>query len=81
MRTQWLCDKLDALNVKYFRNPFMNIVTIHSEFIVPSLVEKFDLVPQTHGIGNKWYKIVLMDHVEVEHLTKFIDELKASVNG
>ena len=80
MRTQWLCDKLDALNVKYFRNPFMNIVTIHAEFIEHSLVEKFDLVPQTHGEGNKWYKIVIMDHVEIEHLSTFINDLKVSLD-
>ena len=80
MRTQWLCDKLDALEVKYFRNPFMNIVTIHAEFIEKSLVEKFDLVPQTHGDGNKWYKIVIMDHVEIEHLSTFIKDLKVSLD-
>ena len=40
------------------------------------IAKKYDLVPQQHNENNKWYKIVLMDHVEVEHLTKFIDELK-----
>ena len=29
---------------------------------------------------NKWYKIVLMDHVEVEHLTTFIAQLKATMH-
>ena len=80
MRTQWLCDQLEILKVKYFRNPFMNIVTIHAEFIETSLVEKFDLVPQTHGNGNKWYKIVIMDHVEIEHLSTFIKDLKVSLD-
>lgn len=81
MRTQFLCNELDHLNIKYFREPFMNIVTIHAESIPEKIAEKYDLVPQQHNENNKWYKIVLMDHVEVEHLTKFIDELKASVNG
>ena len=81
MRTQFLCHELDKLNIKYFREPFMNIVTIHAESIPEKIAEKYDLVPQQHNENNKWYKIVLMDHVEVEHLTKFIDELKASVNG
>ena len=81
MRTQYLCNELDKLNIKYFREPFMNIVTIHAESIPSEIAEKYDLVPQQHNDQNRWYKIVLMDHVEVEHLTTFIDELKASING
>jgi glutamate/tyrosine decarboxylase-like PLP-dependent enzyme len=79
MRTQFLCNELDQLNVKYFREPFMNIVTIHEEFIPKKLAQKFHLVPQEHQGNNKWYKIVVMNHVEVEHLTIFIDELKATL--
>lgn len=80
MRTQFLCDELDKLNISYFREPFMNIVTLHAENIPHDIAEKYDLVPQQHNESNKWYKIVLMDHVEIEHLTTFIDELKASVH-
>ncbi|WP_281323083.1 pyridoxal-dependent decarboxylase [Flavobacterium aestivum] len=79
MRTQWLCDQLDALNVAYYREPFMNIVTIQSQFITESLVKKFDLVPQKHNGDNSWYKIVIMDHVEVDHLSTFITDLKESL--
>ena len=56
----------------------MNIVTVHSEFIPESIAHKYDLVPETHDNNNKWYKIVVMDHVEVEHLATFIGELKAA---
>lgn len=76
MRTQFLCNELDKLNINYFREPFMNIVTVHAEFIPETLAEQYDLVPQQHHEGNKWFKIVLMDHVEVEHLTNFINDLK-----
>jgi tyrosine decarboxylase/aspartate 1-decarboxylase len=79
MRTQWLCDQLDALEVDYFREPFMNIVTIQAQFIEKSLVKKFDLVPQKHHDDNSWYKIVIMDHVEVDHLSTFITDLKESL--
>jgi len=79
MRTQWLCDQLDELEVAYFREPFMNIVTIQEQFIDESLVKKFDLVPQKHSEGNLWYKIVIMDHVEVDHLSTFITDLKESL--
>ena len=80
MRTQFLCNELDKLNISYFREPHMNIVTIHAENIPHVIAEKYDLVPQQHNDDNKWYKIVVMDHVEIEHLTTFIDELKASVH-
>jgi tyrosine decarboxylase / aspartate 1-decarboxylase len=80
MRTQFLCEELDKLKISYFREPHMNIVTIHAENIPHAIAEKYDLVPQQHNENNKWYKIVVMDHVEIEHLTTFIDELKASIN-
>ncbi len=79
MRTQFLCNELDKLNISYFREPFMNIVTIHAEKIPKKIASAFDLVPQQHNANNKWYKIVLMDHVEVEHLTTFIAQLKATL--
>lgn len=79
MRTQFLCNELDQMNIKYFREPFMNIVTIHAEYIPKQIAEKYHLVPETHNHENKWYKIVLMNHVEVEHLTTFIAELKEGV--
>lgn len=79
MRTQFLCNELDKLNITYFREQYMNIVTIHAEYIPKELAEKYDLVPETHNHENKWYKIVLMNHVEVQHLTIFIDELKSMI--
>ena len=78
MRTQWLCNQLDALGVTYFREPFMNIVTIQAQYITHALEEKYDLVPQKHDEDNLWYKIVIMDHVEVDHLSTFISDLKAT---
>jgi hypothetical protein len=67
--------KLDELQVSYFREPFMNIVTIPAQFITKHW-KKYDLVPQKHGGDNQWYKIVIMDHVEVDHLSTFIADLK-----
>jgi tyrosine decarboxylase/aspartate 1-decarboxylase len=79
MRTQYLCKKLDELHIEYFREPFMNIVTIRSAFIPEALANAYHLVPQTHTGTNQWYKIVVMDHVQVEHLTTFIEDLKTAV--
>lgn len=76
MRTDWLCKQLDELNISYYRQPFMNIVTIKSEFISPELAYQYDLVPDSHNHDNKWYKIVLMEHVEVGNLQELISSLK-----
>ncbi|GAA4034946.1 pyridoxal-dependent decarboxylase [Flavobacterium cheonhonense] len=78
MRTQFLCNQLNAMQIQYFREPFMNIVTIKAEYIPIKIAEKYGLVPQQHDENNQWYKIVLMDHVEVEHLTTFIEDLMAT---
>lgn len=75
MRTNWLCKQLDQLEIQYFREPEMNIVTIRAEAISEKLAHKYNLVPKSHDESNEWYKIVLMDHVEVEHLKDFIQDL------
>lgn len=75
MRTQFLCNQLNAMQIQYYREPFMNIVTIKAEYIPKKIAEQYGLVPQQHNDNNQWYKIVLMDHVEVEHLTTFIEDL------
>jgi tyrosine decarboxylase / aspartate 1-decarboxylase len=76
MRTDWLCKEFDNLEIEYFRELYMNIVTIRAEHIPDHIAEKFDLVPQKHSGDNEWYKIVVMDHVETEDLEQFINELK-----
>ncbi|HIP32764.1 MAG TPA: aspartate aminotransferase family protein, partial [Crocinitomicaceae bacterium] len=74
-RTDWLCQRLDEFGVEYFRNSHSNIVTIKSHFITDDLATKFGLVPDNHQNPN-WYKIVVMDHVEIEKLEPFLKELK-----
>ncbi len=58
----------------------MNIVALEAKNIDLALTKRFDLVPQQHNAENKRHKIVLMDHVEVEHLTTFIAQLKATMH-
>ena len=78
MRTQWLCEQLDALNIGYYRHPHMNIVTMKSEKISKDIAEKFSLVPDTHDENPKWYKVVIMDHVEIDQLELLLEDLKQS---
>ncbi len=78
MRTQWLCGQLDEMGIDYYRHPKMNIVTMKSDKISKKMEDKFDLVPETHDGNNKWYKIVIMDHVEINHLENLLDCIKKS---
>lgn len=78
MRTDWLCKQLDGLGVSYFREPEMNIVSIKAAFVPAEIAQKYHLVPQKHSPDNQWYKIVLMEHVELEHLKDFIAAIKES---
>lgn len=80
MRTDWVCKQLDSLSIEYFREPFMNIVTIKAQYIPEDIAHKYDLVPQKHNADNQWYKIVLMEHVEVDSLNHLIDDLKKVSN-
>lgn len=76
LRTSWLCKQLDNLEIDYFREPFMNIVTIKASYISDEIAQRFDLVPQKHDEENQWYKVIVMDHVEVAHLELLINALK-----
>lgn len=74
-RTDWLCEQLDALKLDYFRNPSSNIVTIRSSSMTHEIAHKYHLVPDNHH-SPEWYKIVVMDHVTLEKLLPFIEDLK-----
>lgn len=80
-RADWCCKQLDALGVEYYRYPKMNIVTIKAKYMTKELAYKYGLVPDSHGGETNWYKIVVMDHVEVEHMELFINELKAQLKN
>jgi glutamate/tyrosine decarboxylase-like PLP-dependent enzyme len=76
LRTKWFCKQLNSLKIEYFRDPYMNIVTLKSKYVPENLAQKYGLVPETHDGDNNWYKVIMMDHVEIDDLLKFINELK-----
>jgi tyrosine decarboxylase / aspartate 1-decarboxylase len=76
-RTDWLSQELDRLKITYFRDKHSNIVTIKASDIPLSIAAKFHLVPDKHQ-SPSWFKIVNMDHVQIEKLALFIDELGSS---
>ncbi|WP_421876886.1 pyridoxal phosphate-dependent decarboxylase family protein [Marinoscillum sp.] len=75
-RTTWLCEQLEKRNVSFFRYPEANIVTIKSHHLYPDLCKKYGLVPDNHQQPS-WYKIVVMDHVTVEKLERFLEDYDA----
>ena len=78
LRTAWFCEQLDQLNIEYFRNPYMNIVTLRSQYVSQKLADKYGLIPDIRDGESNWYKVIIMEHVEIEDLLKFISELKKS---
>lgn len=74
-RTDWFCNELNKMGIKFYRYPKMNIVTIQADKIPHELAMKYGLVPDTHDDNPNWYKVVVMDHVEIEHLQLFLKEL------
>ncbi len=74
-RTEWLCEQLDKRKVQYYRHPDMNIVTIRAKHISHDVAIKYGLVPDTHAGAPAWYKIVVMDHVELDALEQFVQQL------
>ncbi|MEY3236550.1 MAG: hypothetical protein RI883_651 [Bacteroidota bacterium] len=74
-RTDWLCEQLDSLELEYFRNPSSNIVTIRSSSMTQEIAHKYHLVPDNHHAAD-WFKIVVMEHVTLEKLLPFIEDLK-----
>lgn len=75
-RTNWLCERLKEKKVTFYRQPYANQVAIESKFLNKEIVKKYGLVPDTHQGIPGWYKIVVMEHVTVDILVPFINELK-----
>ena len=74
-RASFICEKLDALSITYFRHPDLNIVTINANFMSRELAMKYHLVPDTHEEKQNWYKIVVMPHVKQGIIDNFLIEL------
>jgi tyrosine decarboxylase/aspartate 1-decarboxylase len=76
-RTNLICEKLQEWNLRHYRHPNMNIVTIHAGSISPVLARKYHLVPDTHQGQATWYKIVVMEHLTQGIIDAFMADLRA----
>lgn len=79
-RTDRCCIALDELGISYYRHPKMNIITIKAYQLSAELATRYGLVPDSHH-APEWYKIVVMDHVELEHLLAFVADLEAEMSN
>jgi glutamate/tyrosine decarboxylase-like PLP-dependent enzyme len=73
-----LCSRLDKVGVEYYRNTYLNIISIKADYISTDLAEKYSLVPDQHDTP-KWYKIVLMHHAKQGVLDSFVTDLEAGL--
>jgi hypothetical protein len=62
-KTDEICDALNELDIDYFRNENMNIISIQNGQISEDICKKYTLVPDTHIGKSQWWKIVVMEHV------------------
>lgn len=76
-RTEWLCKQFEQLAISFYRHPKSNIITIKSISIQPEVASLFGLVPDNHT-NPEWFKIVIMEHVTIEKLSKLINHMKMS---
>ncbi len=78
-RTNFVCNRLDEMGIEYYRNPFLNIVTINAQQISADVATKFELVADSYESRPLWWKIVVMDHVGYPVLNKFLQEVEATL--
>jgi len=75
-KTDKICDALNELDIDYFRNENMNIISIKNGQISYDICKKYTLVPDTHITKPKWWKIVVMEHVNRSLINQFINDLR-----
>ena len=78
-RTNFVCNRLNDMGIEYYRNPFLNIVTINAQQISADVAMKFELVADSYESRPLWWKIVVMEHVDYPVLNKFLEEFEATL--
>jgi tyrosine decarboxylase/aspartate 1-decarboxylase len=75
-RTNDLCVRLQKAGIKFYHNPFMNIVAVKATDVSSRLATKYHLVADSYHAAPKWYKIVVMTHVKQGILDRFMAEIE-----
>jgi len=80
-RTDRFCNRLDELNIPYFRNPYINIVTMKAGYFSVDLAKKYHLVADSYEFEAKWWKVVVMAHVKQGILEQFLIDLEEEIKN
>lgn len=80
-RTNWLCKQLAEAGVPFYRQAEMNIVTIKASCVRQEQAKKYGLVPDSHEGEAQWYKVVVMEHVDLNILNAFVNDLKENFSS
>ena len=72
-KTDLFCSLLKEKKIEFFRDPFMNVVTIKEGALPKELVQKYHLVPDKQQ-DPQWVKAVIMDHVTEEKILNFKED-------
>jgi len=73
-RANWLAAQLDQLGIRYIREQDANIFSLDATQVPHQLADKLGMVPDNHH-APKWYKVVIMDHVNIESLMPLTEGL------
>lgn len=75
-KTDYCCNPLDNMGIEYYRNPFINIIAINANQLSLEIASRYELVADSYERPARWFKIVIMDHVNYEILDQFIADIK-----
>lgn len=74
-RMDHICDAFDLMGIRYYRNPYMNIVAIDAACMPAALARQYNLVSD-NAEAPRWWKIVVMAHVEQPVIDRFLMDLR-----
>ena len=76
-RADHICKSLKELGISFYRNPDMNIIAIQANQIPDQIADKYHLVADNFD-SPKWWKIVVMPHLEKHIIDEFLNDLHLS---
>tara|TARA_Y100001978_G_C23657399_1_gene416762 strand:- start:100 stop:1338 length:1239 start_codon:yes stop_codon:yes gene_type:complete len=79
IETDKLCSALDDMGISYFRDPHLNIVTMHAPQVPVEIPGKYRLVSDNFGAEPKWWKIVVMQHTIGKVVDQFIADMRSAL--
>jgi len=79
IETDKLCGALDEMGISYYRNPHLNIVSMHAHQVPKHIPGKYRLVSDNFGAEPNWWKIVVMQHTIGKVVDQFIADMKEAL--